>query len=89
MHKGVIETHWTVVVLVAAADADKGQTQLDTFLVTSGSGSVWSGIENDVTLAGAASDCKVVEVRRYDGNYLVAGNSYFAAEIDVIVLGTG
>jgi hypothetical protein len=89
MRKGYFTQNWTVIVIVAAFDNDKGQNQLDSFLVTSGTGSVWTGIEVDKTLAGAAEDVSVVEIRRYDGNYIVHGNQFFAAEIDVMVLGKG
>lgn len=89
MHKGVLCMHYKIAVLVAAADTEYGIEQLDSYLVTSGAGSVWAAIESDQSLGGAASDAIVQEVRRWDGNYIVAGNAYFAAELLVTVYGTG
>jgi hypothetical protein len=94
MHMGVMCTHWKIVVLVAAGDNEHGIDQLDSYLVTSGEKSVWAAIESDRrapqgALNGAASDVIVAQVRRWDGNYIVGGNGYFAAELAVTVYGTG
>lgn len=90
MHMGVICTHWKIVVLVAAGDNEHGVDQLDSFLTTSGESSVWAAIESDKrapngALNGAADDVTVVEIRRFDGNYIIGGNGYFAAELSVTV----
>ncbi len=85
MHMGVICSHWKIVVLVASADNEFGIDQLDSYLVTSGDGSVWEAIESDGSLGGAADDTKVVQTRRWDGNYIIGGNGYFAAELAVTV----
>ena len=94
MQMGIMCTHWKVVVLVASADSDHGIDELDSYLITTGEKSVWRAIESDRrapngALNGAASDVLVKEVRRWDGNYIVGGNPYFAAEISVTVYGTG
>lgn len=94
MQKGVICSHWKIVVLVAAADTEFGVDQLDSYLVTSNDNSVWDAIESDRrapggALGGAADDVIVDRVNRYDGNYVVGGNSYFAAEIYITVYGRG
>ncbi len=85
MHKGVICSHWRIVVLVASGDSDFGIDQLDSYLVTSGDGSVWEAIESERTLGGTADDVTVVQTRRWDGDYIVGGNGYFAAELTVTV----
>lgn len=89
MHKGVMCIHYKVVVLVSAADNEFGIDQLDSYLVTSGGDSVWDAIESDQTLGGSCSNAIVAQVLRYDGNYIVGGNGYYAAEFFVTVYGTG
>ncbi len=89
MHKGVICFHYKVTLLVSSADTEHGIDTLDSYLVTSGGDSVWDAIESDRTLNGAVSDVSVAQIRRYDGNYLVGDNSYFAAEFFVTIYGTG
>ncbi len=94
MQKGIVCTHWKIVVLVAAADNEYGVDTLDSYLVTSGEKSVWSAIESDRrspqgALNGAAADVILQRVDRFDGNYIIGGNSYFAAELYVTVYGTG
>lgn len=90
MHKGVMCSHWKIVVLVAGADNEHGVDQLDSYLTTSGEKSVWAAIESDKkapngALGGAADDVTVVQTRRWDGNYIVSGDGYFAAELSVDV----
>ncbi len=89
MQKGVMCFHYKIVVLVSSADNEHGIEQLDSYLVTSGETSVWSAIESDMGLGNACSNATVAQVRRYDGNYIVGGNGYFAAEFFVTVYGTG
>ncbi len=89
MHTGILRTEWTVSLLVAAADTGKAQNELDVYLTSTSGMSVMRAIETDQTLGGAASNCIWKVVRRYDGNYVMGGNNYFAAEIDVTVYGTG
>jgi hypothetical protein len=94
MLKGVMCMHWKLVVLVQSGDNEHGVDQLDSYLVTAGEKSVWAAIESDRkspngALNGAASDVIVAGVRRFDGNYIIAGNGYFAAEFLVTVYGTG
>ncbi len=90
MHVGILRTEWTVTLLVAAADTGKAQNELDVYLTSlSGGSSLIRAVEVDKTLGGAASDCLWKVVRRYDGNYVMGGSNYFAAEIDVTVYGTG
>ncbi len=89
MHMGVLCTLWTVTLLVTGADADKGQNELDAYLTSMAGSSIIRAIETDQTLGGAASNCIWSVVRRYDGNYVMGGSSYFGAEIDVTVYGTG
>jgi len=94
MHMGIICCNYKIVVCVQAGDNEAGLNQLDSYLMTSGEKSVWRAIESDKrapqgALNGAADDVSVVEVKRFDGNYIIGGNGYFAAEFSVQALCRG
>lgn len=89
MANGYVRSHWVVTCLVAAGESNDGIRQLDAYLNTSGAKSLWAAIESDKKLGGAATDCWVHEIHRFDGNYIVAGNNYFAALVSITAIGTG
>lgn len=89
MQKGFMELHYAVTILASRADAEKGQSKLDSLLATSGSNSVWAAIESDKTLSGACDDCTVMEVTKYTGNWVVGTIPYFGCQLGVRVLARG
>ena len=90
MAKGVVSLHFVVTVLVGRVVDDAAQDNLDAYLKTSGTGSIWAALESDTTGGGAASDIKVANqaVRNY-GGFTFNEITYLGAEFVVAVLATG
>ena len=90
MAKGVVTLNFVVLVLVGRVVDDAAQDNLDAYLNTSGTGSIWVALESDTTLGAAASDCKVrSQVCRNYGAFTFNDITYLGAEFLVGVLATG
>ena len=66
-------------------DAQDAQDTLDGFLASSGSSSVKTQIESDVTLGGVANSARVVEADNY-GVYTINNIDYLGCEFTVEVI---
>tara|TARA_B100000524_G_scaffold344143_1_gene241046 strand:- start:254 stop:664 length:411 start_codon:yes stop_codon:yes gene_type:complete len=71
---------------VANVDGQDSQETLDQFIKTSGSNSMKSAIESDLTLGGVASSVRVTEVRDY-GAFELNNTNLLGVEFVVEVIG--
>ena len=74
-----------VFLYVSRVDAQDAQATLDAFLASSGSSSVKTQIESDVTLGGVANSARVVEADNY-GVYSINNIDYLGCEFTVEVI---
>jgi len=74
-----------VFLYVSRVDAQDAQDTLDGFLASSGSSSVKTQIESDVTLGGVANSARVVEADNY-GVYSINNIDYLGCEFTVEVI---
>ena len=74
-----------VFLYVSRVDAQDAQDTLDAFLASSGSSSVKTQIESDVTLGGVANSARVVEADNY-GVYTINNIDYLGCEFTVEVI---
>ena len=74
-----------VFLYVSRVDAQDAQDTLDGFLASSGSSSVKTQIESDVTLGGVANSARVVEADNY-GVYTINNIDYLGCEFTVEVI---
>ena len=74
-----------VFLYVSRVDAQDAQDTLDAFLASSGSSSVKTQIESDVTLGGVANSARVVEADNY-GVYSINNIDYLGCEFTVEVI---
>ena len=74
-----------VFLYVSRVDAQDAQDTLDAFLASSGSSSVKTQIESDVTLGGVANCARVVEADNY-GVYTINNIDYLGCEFTVEVI---
>ena len=70
---------------VSRVDAQDSQETLDGFLASSGSSSVKTQIESDITLGGVAQSVRVVEADNY-GVYSINNIDYLGVEFTVEVI---
>ena len=74
-----------VFLYVSRVDAQDAQDTLDGFLASSGSSSVKTQIESDVTLGGVANSARVVEADNY-GVYTINNIDYLGVEFMIEVI---
>ena len=74
-----------VFLYVSRVDAQDSQETLDGFLASSGSSSVKTQIESDITLGGVAQSVRVVEADNY-GVYTINNIDYLGVEFTVEVI---
>ena len=74
-----------VFLYVSRVDAQDAQDTLDGFLASSGSSSVKTQIESDVTLGGVANSARVIEADNY-GVYTINNIDYLGCEFTVEVI---
>lgn len=74
-----------VFLYVSRVDAQDAQDTLDAFLASSGSSSVKTQIESDVTLGGVANSARVIEADNY-GVYTINNIDYLGCEFTVEVI---
>ena len=86
MSRGTDKYEIPVLVVVSRVDAQDSQDTLDGFLANTGSNSVKTAIESDVTLGGIVSTTRVVEARDY-GVYNMNNTDYLACNFIVEILG--
>lgn len=86
--RGHDELEFVVRLYASRADDRAGQRKLDSYIAGSGASSVKAAIEGDLTLDGAAIQCRVTGVDNY-GVYEVGGTPYYGAEFAVIVWARG
>ena len=82
MSRGADTYSIPVFLYVSRVDAQDAQDTLDGFLASSGSSSVKTQIESDVTLGGVANSARVVEADNY-GVYTIKNIDFLGCEITV------
>ena len=85
MSRGADTYSIPVFLYVSRVDAQDAQDTLDAFLASSGSSSVKTQIESDVTLGGVANSARVVEADNY-GVYTINNIDYLGCEFTVEVI---
>ena len=85
MSRGADTYSIPVFLYVSRVDAQDAQDTLDGFLASSGSSSVKTQIESDVTLGGVANSARVVEADNY-GVYSINNIDYLGCEFTVEVI---
>ena len=85
MSRGADTYSIPVFLYVSRVDAQDAQDTLDGFLASSGSSSVKTQIESDVTLGGVANSARVVEADNY-GVYTINNIDYLGCEFTVEVI---
>jgi hypothetical protein len=85
MSRGADTYSIPVFLYVSRVDAQDAQDTLDAFLASSGSSSVKTQIESDVTLGGVANSARVVEADNY-GVYSINNIDYLGCEFTVEVI---
>ena len=85
MSRGADTYSIPVFLYVSRVDAKDAQDTLDAFLASSGSSSVKTQIESDVTLGGVANSARVVEADNY-GVYTINNIDYLGCEFTVEVI---
>lgn len=74
-----------VFLYVSRVDAQDSQETLDSYLASSGSSSIKTQIESDITLGGVAQSVRVVEADNY-GVYSINNIDYLGVEFTVEVI---
>ena len=85
MSRGADTYSIPVFLYVSRVDAQDAQDTLDAFLASSGSSSVKTQIESDVTLGGVANSARVVEADNY-GVYTINNIDYLGVEFMIEVI---
>jgi hypothetical protein len=85
MSRGADTYSIPVFLYVSRVDAQDAQDTLDAFLASSGSSSVKTQIESDVTLGGVANSARVIEADNY-GVYTINNIDYLGCEFTVEVI---
>ena len=85
MSRGADTYSIPVFLYVSRVDAQDAQDTLDGFLASSGSSSVKTQIESDVTLGGVANSARVVEADNY-GVYTINNIDYLGCEFTIEVI---
>ena len=85
MSRGADTYSIPVFLYVSRVDAQDAQDTLEGFLASSGSSSVKTQIESDVTLGGVANSARVVEADNY-GVYTINNIDYLGCEFTVEVI---
>ena len=85
MSRGADTYSIPVFLYVSRVDAQDAQDTLDGFLASSGSSSVKTQIESDVTLGGVANSARVIEADNY-GVYTINNIDYLGCEFTVEVI---
>ena len=85
MSRGADTYSIPVFLYVSRVDAQDAQDTLDAFLASSGSSSVKTQIESDVTLGGVANSARVVEADNY-GVYTINNIDYLGCEFTIEVI---
>lgn len=84
-NNGSHQFYFEVMIIVGRADARSSQKELDEYISTTGSKSVFLAIELDRTLSGLAQDCVARRVSTY-GSTEINNIEYLAATIQVDVI---
>jgi hypothetical protein len=84
MGRGLDTYEFTILVMVGRLSERTAQASLDGYANPSGAGSIKTAIEADRTLGGAASTCRVTDMRNV-GPMSIAENTYLTAEFVVTV----
>lgn len=85
MQRGADRYEIPVFVYVSRVDAQDSQETLDGYLASTGSSSIKTNIESDVTLGGSADSTRVVEAKEV-GVYNVNNVDYLGVEFTVEVI---
>ena len=82
-HRGMQTYTFSVQVIVGKVSERSGQTNIDSYISSTGSNSIKLAIESDKTLAGKAFDLRVTDMRNY-GELTVGEVNYLSAEFVVL-----
>lgn len=86
IQRGADKYEIPVFVYVSRVDAQDSQETLDSYLASTGSSSIKTKIESDVTLGGSANSCRVIEAKEV-GVYTINNIDYLGVEFIVEVIG--
>ena len=85
IQRGADKYEIPVFVYVSRVDAQDSQETLDSYLASTGSSSIKTKIESDVTLGGSANSCRVIEAKEV-GVYTINNIDYLGVEFIVEVI---